>query len=94
MVAFGGDISCESELGKFTRFVLRFPAVSGEEFHAHEQRVLNQAAEVFAGKNLLVVDDIQILRATARRMLAPLGAHVDEAENGLMALEMIDAQSL
>ena len=89
MLAFGGDISCESELGEFTRFVLRFPAVSSEELHAYEQRVLNQAAEVFAGKNLLVVDDIQILRATARRMLAPLGAHVDEAENGRMALEMM-----
>ena len=89
MVAFGGDISCESELGEFTRFVLRFPAVSSEEFHAHERRVLNQAAEVFAGKNLLVVDDVQILRATATSMLVPLGAHVDEAENGQMALEMM-----
>lgn len=89
MVAFGGDVTCESVLGKFTRFVLRFPAVGSEEVQAHEQGVLNQAAEVFGGKNILIVDDVQILRAAAKSMLAPLGAHVDEAENGRVALEMI-----
>jgi len=27
MQEYGGDITCESELGKYTRFILTFPAV-------------------------------------------------------------------
>ncbi len=93
MVAFGGDISCESELGQFTRFVLRFPAVPPSELAAHEAQVLQQARLVFSGKRVLVVDDVAVLRKTARSMLEPLGVEVAEAENGQQALEMLSSRT-
>ncbi|MFL6694212.1 MAG: response regulator [Ramlibacter sp.] len=93
MRAFGGDISCESRLGQFTRFTLQFPPVRAEEIAAHEAQVLEQGKGRFAGKRLLVVDDVPGLRKTARAMLQPLGVAVEEAEHGLQALEMLAAGS-
>lgn len=89
MVAFGGDISCESELDRFTRFVLRFPPVSAEEIAAHTARILQEGRLAFEGKRILVVDDVDVLRITARAMLKPLGALIEEAENGQQALETL-----
>ncbi|GAC1528855.1 MAG: hybrid sensor histidine kinase/response regulator [Ramlibacter sp.] len=93
MRAFGGDITCESRLGQFTRFTLQFPAVPAQEIDAHEAQVLEQGKSRFAGKRVLVVDDVPGLRKTARAMLQPLGAAIEEAEHGLQALEMLSAGS-
>ena len=89
MLAFGGDIECASELNQFTRFVLRFPPVPATEIAAHEAGILEQARLSFAGKRVLVVDDVPALRRTIRGMLEPLGMHVDEAGNGSQALEAL-----
>lgn len=91
MRSFGGDISCVSRLGQFTRFTLQFPPVPAEEIAAQEAKVLEQGRSRFAGKRVLVVDDIPGLRKTARAMLQPLDAVVEEAEHGLQALEMLSA---
>lgn len=89
LLAFGGDISCESELGRFTRFTLRFPAVPASEIAAWEAGVLERARLALAGQRVLVVDDVPALRKTARAMLTPLGVQVEEAGDGQMALEML-----
>nr|WP_236599848.1 response regulator [Ramlibacter alkalitolerans] len=89
MLAFGGDIACESEPDQFTRFVLRFPVVAPADIAAHEARVLEQARMAFAGKRVLVVDDVAALRKTTRCMLEPLGVQVAEAENGQQALDVL-----
>ncbi|WBY02497.1 response regulator [Ramlibacter tataouinensis] len=89
MQAFGGDIGCESELGRFTRFSLYFPAVPAAEIAAHEAQVLERARLAFAGKRVLVVDDVPALRETTRALLAPLDVQIEEAGNGQQALERL-----
>lgn len=89
MVAIGGDISCESAHGGFTRFTLRFPAVSQEELALHRREKLQYALALFEGKRLLVVDDLPAVRTSTKALLEPLRAQVDEAENGHVALQML-----
>ena len=89
MQAFGGDIGCESELNRFTRFLLRFPQVPAAEMAAHEARILENAQAAFAGKRILVVDDVPALRMTVKAMLKPLGVEIEEADNGQLALEAL-----
>ncbi|MDR7092656.1 ATP-binding response regulator [Hydrogenophaga laconesensis] len=89
MQAFGGRITCESSMGSFTRFVMRFPRISNRDLMAYEDSLLTRAKEVFQGKQILIVDDAPRLRASARAVLGPLGVRVDEAEDGRTALEML-----
>ena len=89
MVLMGGDIRCESEPNRFTRFFLRFPPVSPAEVETDQARTLAHARQVLAGKHVLVVDDVAALRSIARAMLEPLGLQVEEAEHGQQALELL-----
>ena len=93
MRAFGGTISCQSEVGKFTEFTLHFPAVSQREVADHEHKIFERAAPVFKGKRILVVDDDAGQRARTRRALTKAGACVNEAENGEMALTTLRQSS-
>jgi two-component system CAI-1 autoinducer sensor kinase/phosphatase CqsS len=92
MLAFGGDIECESVLGQYTQFTLRFPRIGAEESHAHHLGVLARARAAFAGKRLLVVDDDAAQRLTTRHKLAPLEAQIDQAADGQRALEALSRQ--
>ncbi|MGV3572383.1 MAG: hybrid sensor histidine kinase/response regulator [Ramlibacter sp.] len=89
MAAFGGEITCDSEPNRFTRFFLRLPVVSQAEVNAREARTLKRARRVLKGKRALVVDDVAALRTIARAMLEPLGLEVEEAEHGKAALEIL-----
>jgi len=89
MRAFGGEIECESVVGEYTQFTLRFPPVSEEENRVHQLAVLERARAAFAGKHLLVVDDDAAQRMTTRHKLQPLGAVVDQAADGQRALEAL-----
>ncbi|CAH2918483.1 MAG: FOG: CheY-like receiver [uncultured Paraburkholderia sp.] len=84
MRAFGGSIACKSEPGKFTQFTLQFPPVSESEVAAHER-----ATAVLKGKRILLADDAAAQRTRTRRSLSKVGAEVDEAENGHVALTML-----
>ncbi|MFT4069715.1 hybrid sensor histidine kinase/response regulator [Paraburkholderia sp.] len=86
MRAFGGSIECQSEVGKFTEFTLRFPPVSAGEVADHERRLFERAMPAFKGKRILVVDDDNTLRARTRSVLTKAGAYVSEAESGEIAL--------
>lgn len=79
MRAFGGTISCRSEVGKFTQFTLQFPAVQESEVAEHEHRIFERAAPFFSGKRILIVDDDAAQRARIRRALSKVGADVSEA---------------
>ncbi len=89
MRAFGGTISCRSEVGRYTQFILTFPAVSENEVAEHERKMFERAQPVFNGKHILLVDDDAGLRARTRRVLARVGAQISEAENGEIALTML-----
>lgn len=89
MLAFGGDIRCESVQGQFTRFTMGFPPVSPAEVQAHRQALLMQYRAVLSGKRLLIVEDDGAQRLTTRHKLRPLDVVVDEASDGQRALEML-----
>jgi CheY-like chemotaxis protein/signal transduction histidine kinase len=89
MRAFGGTIVCRSEFGKFTEFALQFPVVSSREVAEHEVTIFERATPFFTGKRILVLDDDATQRARSRRALSKVGATVSEAENGEMALSML-----
>ncbi|WP_345816469.1 response regulator [Paraburkholderia sp. PREW-6R] len=89
MRAFGGTISCRSEVGKFTQFTLQFPVVTESEVAEHERKIFERATPLFSGKRVLIVDDDNGQRARSRRALTKVGAQVSEAENGLTALALL-----
>jgi two-component system, CAI-1 autoinducer sensor kinase/phosphatase CqsS len=87
MCAIGGDITCRSEPGEFTEFILSFPTVPQAQIDADEQEALQRAAHVLAGRRVLVVDDDELVRQSTGRRLAALGCQVDDAADGREALE-------
>jgi signal transduction histidine kinase/CheY-like chemotaxis protein len=93
MAAFGGDISCTSELGRFTEFVLAFPALPAGAGHAAAPAPEAPAvlpAAMFAGRSALVVDDSSFNRAVLKARLRELGLAVSEADHGEEALRLVD----
>ncbi len=93
MLAFGGDISCSSVVGRYTEFKLQFPAIDDAEIQRHEDEVLANAQSVFNGARVLVVDDQPLLRKLTRLQLDGLGCSIDEAENGEMAIEKLQERA-
>lgn len=91
MTAFGGSIEVRSEVGEFTEFTLRLPVVSEQESHDYSVGVLQAARSTFQDKRILVVDDSASLRSSTVRNLAPLGANIDEASDGSLALDFLAA---
>lgn len=89
MQAFGGDITCHSVPGEFTEFTLRFPEVSQSTWLAYENNAIKQARSHFKNKRILVVDDDESLRIMTQSTLNDLGAHIDQAEDGQVALQKL-----
>jgi two-component system, CAI-1 autoinducer sensor kinase/phosphatase CqsS len=89
MRAFGGEIDCDSVLGGYTEFNLRFPPVPVQESEAHRAELLGRGRAVFAGKRLLIVDDDAAQRTATGHKLAPLGAQLDQAADGPQALDAL-----
>lgn len=81
MNSFNGDITCRSELGKYTEFTLTFPVVAPEVINHYESQLYAQYAPFFSGKKILVACDKPEHLATIRRMVAPLKSDVNEATN-------------
>jgi len=57
---------------------------SGDENNGKNADIENR----FAGYHILIVDDVDINREIVRTVLEPTGLSLDEADNGLIALEM------
>lgn len=81
----GGAIQVESKVGKGTTFRLQFPLV--KKF----SRIASDALQVDAPRgngNVLVVDDHDIVRDVASRMLSSLGYQVRTAKDGVEAIQI------
>ncbi|CAN5733468.1 hypothetical protein BH11PSE7_BH11PSE7_07210 [soil metagenome] len=93
MAAFGGEITCRSEVGAFTEFVLVFPpAPARTALDAAVDAVTpgGQACDDFAGRAAMVVDDSDFNRSVLKARLRDLGMVVQEARHGHEALQMLD----
>jgi two-component system CAI-1 autoinducer sensor kinase/phosphatase CqsS len=82
MQMFGGDIICESEFGKWTRFSLLFPKLSEEE--------VREAKLEGKKKKILLVDDQEVNLITTKSKLEKILLYVscDIARSGKEAINM------
>ncbi|KJY93348.1 histidine kinase [Vibrio neptunius] len=103
MKAFGGKIQCDSKVDEYTRFYLSFPVTSHteEEFHAKEAIVSSDDVRTLPTSIansttttekplILVVDDKQVQLSLAKLYLEQLGYNVLLANNGQVAIEVIE----
>jgi two-component system sensor histidine kinase/response regulator len=94
----GGDLICESEVGKGSifSFTLSLNAKweegeSGEPESKENRHTPGSAIKGYTGRRrrILVVDDVTDNRAVLRDVLGPIGFDLEEARNGIEALNKI-----
>ncbi len=83
----GGTIRVTSEAGQGTEFVLRFTF----KLYAPEQQASDGDARAidFSGKRLLLVEDNELNMEIASELLRDAGFLVETAQNGQIAIEMV-----
>lgn len=90
----GGDVGLASEVGKGSTFTLTFRAAAVSSLKLVPARPKgNEASGPLIGVKILLVDDNAINRSVARLLLAPVGATIVEAANGLEALDRLAEQA-
>ncbi|MCL2183159.1 MAG: transporter substrate-binding domain-containing protein [Chitinispirillia bacterium] len=88
----GGTIGVQSELGEGARFYFAVVMKKGEGWAAGELSASQQpplGAGEFAGKRMLLVEDIETNRYVIITLLKKSGITIDSAENGKAALDMM-----
>ena len=97
----GGSIWVESDFGKGAKFSVKLEVMRGagnECPSGEEEEVEDEAADdlsvsqIFEGKRLLLVDDVEINREIVVALLEDTGLIIDCAENGKQALDMVSAE--
>lgn len=82
----GGHLEIDSEVGHGTTVRMSFPAaeasVAPTKFHA-------EVTVGPSGRRILLVDDDDLVRENLRELLETLGFHVEEASDGLLALDRL-----
>jgi PAS domain S-box-containing protein len=94
-----GEIRIESELGRGSAFIFTIRAglsagqlaARPEEGTGPGQGEPDRDAEDFAGRRILLAEDVEINREIVLSVLEPLGLKIDEAENGRMACDKFAA---
>jgi len=96
--AMGGDVACESEVGRGSVFTLKVPlhpmaapaqAVGAATFLAPNAPELKAAAVPHFSGRILLVEDNPVNALVAEANLARLGLDVTRAEDGAQALSML-----
>ncbi len=87
----GGEIRVESEQNKGTKYTiwLRFPICDPSEIESREAAVIEDNVS-FHGVRLLVTDDNPVNSEIASEILRQEGFTVEVAENGKIAVEMVE----
>jgi len=104
MTALGGEIRCESELGKHTTFTLSFPVLSAQQIEQGQQQQQKAASKTdtapkpiesvsLAGKTVLLAEDERTSRMIVKGILEKQGIHCLESENGQEALDLLSAHN-
>lgn len=91
MESFRGQITCNSEEGRFTEFTLEFPMLDQTTINRFESNLYEEYAPFFAGKKILLAGIPETYAPQLRRQLAPLKIGLGDAEDTSKALEMIEA---
>lgn len=88
-----GTIGVESEYGSGSTFSFTIPQkvldatpANRVEYHKEDENFLNFTAK---NANILLVEDNEINVKVAQGLFAPLGFHMDVAENGLVSLKRV-----
>lgn len=88
----GGTIQVSSKVDEGTEFVLQFTfKLYGPEQVQHEQPPIaeTECSNDFAGKRLLLVEDNELNMEIANELLCGAGFLVETAQNGQIAVEMV-----
>lgn len=93
--AYGGDIFCDSTLGKGTSFAIYLPAVSRESLPIEDRTSASMGPVLWDAqikdKTILLVDDEEGIRSLTKQALESAGYRVIEAESGEKALELYES---
>lgn len=84
----GGTISVTSELGKGTEFTIRVKLMRAEA-ESEEVQITEGDMRQYQGKRILLVEDNELNREIAKEILKESGFVVEEAVDGLRAVEMV-----
>ncbi len=90
--AMGGKISVNTAPGKGTEFIISFSmSISRNSAPDRQNEPQNADTPDFISKHLLLVEDIEINRQLSEMLLRRLGFNVESAENGLDAVQKLEA---
>lgn len=94
-VAMGGSISVESRPGEGASFRLELPLprASGAASAPARAGARSDAAPSALGKRLLLVEDNEVNRYAAAKMLEPMRATIDIAHDGVEAVELANLRA-
>lgn len=79
MHSFNGEITCNSEQGRYTEFVLEFPVLDKSVIDRYTTELYESYTPLFSGKKLLLAGVPDDHAPQLRRQLAPLQAILEEA---------------
>ena len=85
----GGHITCESELGKGSKFTIYFPAFESTQTPDQEVGSSSQSA---VADTILVIEDVSSIAELTNRVLTKAGYSVIIAGNGQEALEIFETR--
>lgn len=88
--AMEGDLTVTSIQGYGSEFIFTFKAEQVEQVEGNTKALLKEKIVDFRGKRVLLVEDIDLNREIAVEILSCEGFLIEEAENGAIAVEMIE----